>query len=57
MNQLEEEDPLFGWTKWAVRVLFVGLSLLVLASKSFFHRRTRAYYLGFDPMDPRIGSL
>lgn len=57
MNQLEEEDELFGWTKWAVRVLFVGLSLLVLASKSFFHRRTRAYYLGFDPMDPRIGSL
>lgn len=57
MNQLEEEDPLFAMTKWAVRVLFVGLSLLVLTSKSFFHRRTRAYYLGFDPMDPRIGSL
>ncbi len=57
MHQLEQEDELFGWTKWAVRVLFVGLSLLVLASKSFFHRRTRAYYLGFDPMDRRIGSL
>ena len=57
MNQLEEEDGLFAMTKWAVRVLFVGLSLLVLTSKSFFHRRTRAYYLGFDPMDPRIGSL
>jgi hypothetical protein len=57
MNELEDGDPLFALTKWAVRVLFVGLSMLVLASKSFFHRRTRAYYLGFDPMDRRIGSL
>ena len=34
MNELEDGDPLFALTKWAVRVLFVGLSMLVLASKS-----------------------
>jgi hypothetical protein len=52
MNDLENEDPIFGMTKWAVRVLFVAFGLLVLTTKALFNRPTRAYYAGLDPLRP-----
>ena len=50
LNDLEKEEPLFGWTKWGVRALFVAFGLLVLTTKALFNRPTKAYYAGLDPM-------
>lgn len=52
MNDLEKEDPIFGVTKWAVRVLFVAFGLLVLTTKALFNRPTKAYFAGRDPLNP-----
>jgi len=52
MNDLEREDPIFGMTKWAVRVLFVAFGLLVLTTKALFNRPTKAYFAGRDPLEP-----
>lgn len=50
MNDLEKEDPIFGTTKWAVRILFVAFGLLVLTTKALFNRPTKAYYALKDPL-------
>jgi hypothetical protein len=50
MDELEKEDPIFAWTKWGVRVVFVAFGLLVLTTKALFNRQTKAYYAGLDPM-------
>lgn len=50
LNDLEKEEPLFAWTKWGVRMLFVAFGLLVLTTKALFNRPTKAYYAGLDPM-------
>lgn len=50
LNDLEKEEPLFGWTKWGVRALFIAFGLLVLTTKALFNRPTKAYYAGLDPM-------
>lgn len=50
VNDLENEDPIYATTKWAVRLLFIAFGLLVLTTKALFNRPTRAYYAGRDPL-------
>jgi hypothetical protein len=52
LQEAEDATPLFGWTKWAIRAIFISFGLLVLTTKALFNPTTRAYYdRGLDAED------